>query len=190
MIYERLCRFSERVTIRSDQPQRDKELRRAVKFVASMMTLTVKGVKAAADLVAILLFLSVTTLLYTLGLSLFIVLPLSVMASTISLYIIQTYPISLMNSYKLGLSEEADLVFEQFILVFQSGGTIFDAIEMVAHSEHPYLSKAFSQMIVRIKDGTPPETCLTDIAKDQPSDDLRRYFIAILSSLEKKTDLI
>ena len=190
VFYERLCRFSKRVTIRSDQTRGNKELRRAVKFLAPMMTLTVQGVKAATDLVAILLFVSVTTRLYTLGLSLIIALPLSVMASTIALYIIQTYPISLMNSYKLGLSEEADLVFEQFILVFQSGGTIFDAIEMVAHSEHPYLSKAFSQMIGRINDGTPPETCLMDFAKDQPSDDLRRYFVAILSSLEKKTDLI
>jgi hypothetical protein len=101
-----------------------------------------------------------------------------------------TYPVTLMNSYKLGLSEEADLVFEQFILVFQSGGTIFDAIEMVAQSDHPYLSMAFKQIISKINEGTPPETCLMEFAKDQPSDDLRRYFTAIVSSLEKKTDLI
>jgi hypothetical protein len=82
------------------------------------------------------------------------------------------------------------LVFEQFVLVFQAGGTIFDAIDMVAQSEHPYLSKAFKQMIVQINNGTPPETCLMEFAKDQPSGDLRRYFIAILSSLEKKTDLL
>ncbi|MGY5855147.1 MAG: type II secretion system F family protein, partial [Candidatus Thorarchaeota archaeon] len=105
-------------------------------------------------------------------------------------YIVITYPISLMNSYKQGLSEEADLVFEQFILVFQSGGTIFDAIEMVAQSDHPYLSNAFKQMINKINEGTPPETCLMEFAKDQPSDDLRRYFTAIVSSLEKKTDLL
>ncbi len=190
VLYERLCRFSERFTKRSDQTQGDKELRKAVKFLAPMMTLTVQGVKAAAYLTSILLFVSMTILLYIMGLSLFIVIPLSTMASIIALYIVQTYPISLMNSYKLGLSEEADLVFEQFILVFQYGGTIFDAIEMVAQSEHPYLSKAFRQMILRIDEGTPPETCLMDFAKDQPSDDLRRYFMAILSSLEKKTDLI
>ncbi len=95
-----------------------------------------------------------------------------------------------MNSYKLGLSEEADLVYEQFVLVFQTGGTIFDAIEMVAQSNHPYLSKAFNQMLDQIADGTPPETCIMDFAKNQPSDDIRRYFIAIISSLEKKTDLL
>ncbi|MHA2359448.1 MAG: type II secretion system F family protein [Candidatus Thorarchaeota archaeon] len=190
MLYERLCRFSERFTRRSDQRQGDKELRRAVKFLAPMMSLTIQGVKAAAYLTSVLFFVSLTVLLFILGLSLFIVIPLSAMVSIIALYIVQTYPISVMNSYKLGLSEEADLVFEQFILVFQSGGTIFDAIEMVAQSEHPYLSKAFRQMIVRINEGTPPETCLMDFAKDQPSDDLRRYFMAILSSLEKKTDLI
>jgi len=95
-----------------------------------------------------------------------------------------------MNSYKLGLSEEADLVFEQFILVFQTGGTIFDAIEMVAQSDHPYLSNAFQVILGRIAQGVPPETCLMDFAKDQPSTDIRRYFTAIVSSLEKKTDLL
>ncbi|MFW9871058.1 MAG: type II secretion system F family protein, partial [Candidatus Thorarchaeota archaeon] len=158
--------------------------------LAPLMTLSVRGVKAAADLISILLFVLVSILLYVLGLSLIIVVPLSGLVSIISFYIIQTYPVSLMNSYKLGLSEEADLVFEQFILVFQAGGTIFDAIEMVALSDHPYLSKAFRKMMARINEGIPPETCLMEFAKEQPSDDLRRYFIAILSSLEKKTDLI
>ncbi|MFW9982762.1 MAG: type II secretion system F family protein [Candidatus Thorarchaeota archaeon] len=190
MIYERLCNFSERLTMRSEQTQSDKELTRAVKFLAPMMKLSVRGVKAAADLTFVLLFVSVSFLLFMVGLSLLVIIPLSALVSIISFYIVQTYPVSLMNSYKLGLSEEADLVFEQFILVFQSGGTIFDAIEMVALSDHPYLSKAFRKMITRINEGIPPETCLMEFAKEQPSDDLRRYFIAILSSLEKKTDLI
>ncbi|MHA2159743.1 MAG: type II secretion system F family protein, partial [Candidatus Thorarchaeota archaeon] len=189
MIYERLCRFSEKFSRTSDSPK-NKELKKAVKFLTPLMILTVHGVKSAANLTSLVVFVSLAALLSLLGLSLLIVIPLTAMAAVVILYIVQTYPISLMNSYKLGLSEEADLVFEQFILVFQAGGTIFDAIEMVALSEHPYLSKAFRQMLVRINEGTPPETCLMEFAKDQPSDDLRRYFLAILSSLEKKTDLI
>jgi Flp pilus assembly protein TadB len=154
------------------------------------MDISVRGVKAAANLLSVLILVLVVFLLTFLELSLLVVAPLAGMASVVTYYIIATYPTSVMNSYKLGLSEEADLVFEQFILVFQSGGTIFDAIEMVAQSDHPYLSLAFKQMISQINEGTPPETCLMEFAKDQPSDDLRRYFTAIVSSLEKKTDLI
>ena len=190
MLYENLCRFSERIAGRTSRKLDDKELERAVKFLAPMMDISVRGVKAAANLLSVLVLLLLVFLLTFLELSLLIVAPLAGMAGVVTYYIIVTYPVSMMNSYKLGLSEEADLVFEQFILVFQSGGTIFDAIEMVAQSDHPYLSKAFTQMIGRINEGTPPETCLMDFAKDQPSDDLKRYFTAIVSSLEKKTDLI
>ncbi|MFW9980092.1 MAG: hypothetical protein ACFFEJ_18565, partial [Candidatus Thorarchaeota archaeon] len=75
-------------------------------------------------------------------------------------------------------------------IVFQSGGTIFDAIEMVANSRHPLLSAQFKKMIDRINAGTPPEACISDFAANQPSDDLRRYLMAILSSLEQKTELL
>jgi hypothetical protein len=61
---------------------------------------------------------------------------------------------------------------------------------MVAASEHPFLSKVFQHMLVQIQSGTPPETCLIDFAKNQPSDDLRRYIMGILSALEKKTELL
>ena len=190
MLYEILCRFSERIAGRTSRKLDDKDLERAVKFLAPMMDISVRGVKAAANLLSVLVLLLLVFLLTFLELSLLIVAPLAGMAAVVTYYIVVSYPVSMMNSYKLGLSEEADLVFEQFILVFQSGGTIFDAIEMVAQSDHPYLSKAFTQMIGRINEGTPPEACLMDFAKDQPSDDLRRYFTAIVSSLEKKTDLI
>ena len=190
MLYEKLCRFSERIAGRTSRKLDDKDLQRAVKFLAPLMDITVRGVKAAANLLSVLILLLLVFILTFLELSLLIVAPLAGMAAVVTYYIVVSYPVSIMNSYKLGLSEEADLVFEQFILVFQSGGTIFDAIEMVAHSDHPYLSKAFMQMIGRINEGTPPETCLMEFAKDQPSDDLRRYFTAIVSSLEKKTDMI
>ena len=190
MLYERLCKFSERIAGRMSKTPEDKELQRAVKFLAPLMNITTRGVKAAANLMSVLILVFVVFLLTFLELNLLIVAPLAGMAGVVTYYIIASYPISMMNSYKLGLSEEADLVFEQFILVFQSGGTIFDAIEMVAQSDHPYLSRAFIQMIELINEGIPPETCLMEFAKDQPSDDLRRYFAAIVSSLERKTELV
>jgi Flp pilus assembly protein TadB len=189
-LYERLCGFSEKIAGRTSRKRDDKELQKAVKFLAPMMDISVRGVSAAANLMSVLILLLVFFILSLFQLNLIIIVPLAGMAAVMTYYIIISYPVSIMNRYKLGLSEEADLVFEQFILVFQSGGTIFDAIEMVAQSEHPYLSLAFRQMIGRINDGIPPETCLMEFAKDQPSDDLRRYFTAIVSSLEKKTDLI
>jgi len=190
LLYEKLCRFSERIAGHTSRTTNNRELQRAVKFLTPIMDVSVRGVKAAANLLSVLILVFVVFLLTFLELDLVIIAPLAGMAGVVTYYIIASYPISMMNSYKLGLSEEADLVFEQFILVFQSGGTIFDAIEMVAQSDHPYLSMAFKQIIGRINDGTPPETCLMEFAKDQPSDDLRRYFTAIVSSLEKKTDLI
>ncbi len=190
LLYEKLCRFSERIVGRTVQSTHDRELQRAVKFLAPLMDISVKGVKAAANLFSVLILVSVVFLLTYLELSLIIVAPLAGIAGVVTYYIIASYPISVMNSYKLGLSEEADLVFEQFILVFQSGGTIFDAVEMVAQSNHPYLSLAFRKLIGDINEGIPPETCLMEFARNQPSDDLRRYFTAIVSSLERKTDLI
>ena len=190
LLYEKLCRASERFAGRTGRKRDDKELQRAVKFLAPMMDVSTKGVEAAANLMSILILLLAFFILTFFEISTLIVAPLAGMSAVVTYYVVVTYPIALMNSYKLGLSEEADLVFEQFILVFQSGGTIFDAIEMVAQSDHPYLSKAFKQMISEIDEGIPPETCLIEFAKSQPSDDLRRYFTAIISSLEKKTDLI
>lgn len=192
MIYERLCNFSSRIPpfSRITGKRDDRDLARAVRFLAPLMTITSQGVVAAAFLSATTtLILAILTLLFF-GVNLLITIPLSAMACLIAYFIVISYPISMMNSYKLGLSEEADLVFEQFILVFQTGGTIFDAIEMVAQSDHPYLSNAFRLILSRIAEGIPPETCLMDFAKDQPSDDIRRYFTAIVSSLEKKTDLL
>ena len=190
VMYERLCNFFDRSKGERKETQGSKELRKSIKFLSPLMTLTVGGVTGAAVWTALMIGLVLSVLFVIIGVSIFISVPLVSIVVIITAYIIVTYPISLMNSYKLGLSEEADLVFEQFILVFQSGGTIFDAIEMVAQSEHPYLSKAFMQMVGQINEGTPPETCLMEFAKEQPSDDLRRYFMAILSSLEKKTDLL
>lgn len=192
MIYERLCNISSRIVpiSRKTNETDNRDLARAVRFLKPMMTLTIKGVVAAAYLSATIILLLSMTLLLFFGVNLFITAPLAIMASLVTFYIVISYPVSMMNSYKLGLSEEADLVFEQFILVFQTGGTIFDAIEMIAQSDHPYLSNAFGLILGRIDEGIPPETCLMDFAKDQPSDDIRRYFTAIVSSLEKKTDLL
>ncbi|MFW9957330.1 MAG: type II secretion system F family protein [Candidatus Odinarchaeota archaeon] len=192
MIYERLCNFSvkippfSRITRKVD----DRELTRAVRFLLPIMTVSAQGVVSAAYLSAVLVFIGTTISLLLFGLGLLVSIPLAAMLSVVFYFIILSYPVSMMNGYKLGLSEEADIVFEQFILVFQSRGTIFDAIEMVAQSAHPYLSRAFQLMLTRIAEGVPPETCLMDFAKDQPSDDIRRYFTTIVGSLETKTDLL
>ncbi|TFG32914.1 hypothetical protein EU528_01800 [Candidatus Thorarchaeota archaeon] len=187
-----MCNSASRMVPLSWKSKRtdDRELTRAVRFLSPMMIVTAEGVVAAAYFSTVIILILSLGLLTVFGVNLFITVPLSIMASIITYYIVISYPISLMNSYKLGLSEEADLVFEQFILVFQTGGTIFDAIEMIAQSDHPYLSSAFRQILGSIAEGIPPETCLMDFAKDQPSDDIRRYFTAIVSSLEKRTDLL
>jgi hypothetical protein len=192
VIYERLCSISSRTPPFSwiKRKRDDKEIARSVRFLSPVMVITPQGVVSASILSATMIFVGTMVLLFLLGLSLLIVIPLSAMLSILIYYIVVSYPVSMMNNYKLGLSEEADIVFEQFILVFQTHGTIFDAIEMVAQSEHPYLSKVFQQMLSRIAEGVPPETCIMEFAKDQPSDDIRRYFTTIVASQEKKSDLL
>jgi hypothetical protein len=192
VIYEKLCSVSSRIPPFSWLARKvdDKELTRAVRFLSPVLAVSELGVVSASFLSTLISFIGVLVLLVIFGLYALVAVPLSAMLSIVIYYIVRTYPISLMNSYRLGLSEEADIVFEQFLLVFQTHGTIFDAIEMVAQSNHPYLSKAFQHMLGRIAEGVPPEKCIMDFAKDQPSDDIRRYFTAIISSLETKTDLL
>jgi hypothetical protein len=192
VLYEQLCRFGARIPpfSRITRKTDDRELTRAVRFLLPIMDVSVQGVVSAAYFSATITLITAFLSLFLLGLNTLVALPLSVMLAIVLYYLVLSYPISTMNSYRLGLSEEADIVFEQFILVFQNHGTIFDAIEMVAQSDHPYLSKVFRLMLGRIAQGVPPEACLMDFAKDQPSDDIRRYFTAIIASLEKKTDLL
>ncbi|MFW9845529.1 MAG: type II secretion system F family protein [Candidatus Thorarchaeota archaeon] len=168
----------------------DRELAKAVKFLEPKMQITTQGVAAASYLSSLVILFSFLVIFVLLGTHLLVAVPLSAIASAIAYYAVISYPVSTMNSYRLGLSEEADLVFEQFILVFQSGGTIFDAIEMVAQSGHPFLSDIFQNMLIQIDEGIPPETCLVEFSKNQPSDDLRRYLMGIISALEKKTELL
>jgi Flp pilus assembly protein TadB len=192
LLYESLCNVSSKIPLFSKLGayNKDKELEKAVKFLTPLMNVTAQGVVSAAFLMTLISFLGVSVFLHMLGMNPFISIPLGAITGVLVYYSILTFPINKMSSYKLSLSEESDLIFEQFILVFQSGGTIFDAIEMVAKSNHPYLSLAFQQMLARINQGIPPERCILEFTQAQPSDDLRRYFTAIISSLEQKTDLL
>jgi hypothetical protein len=192
VIYERLCSICSKIPPFSETKRKidDKDLIRAARFLSPVMVITPQGVVSASFLSATLILFGAMVSLLLLGLNILVAIPLSAMLSIVVYYIVISYPISLMNGYRLGLSEEADIVFEQFILIFQTHGTIFDAIEMVAQSEHPYLSKVFQQILGRIAEGVPPETCIMEFAKDQPSDDIRRYFTTIISSLETKSDLL
>jgi hypothetical protein len=191
-MYELLCNFCARIPPFSSFGARreDREIAKAVKFLEARMRVNTQGVFSASYFSSTLVLVFSLMVFILLDASILIALPICTIASAITYYAVVSYPVSTMNSYKLSLSEEADLVFEQFVLVFQTGGTIFDAIEMVALSEHPFLSKVFQDIMVQIQDGTPPETCLMEFAKNQPSDDLRRYILGILSALEKKTELL
>ena len=106
MIYERLCNFSSRIPpfSRITRKSEDRELTRAVRFLLPLMTITSQGVVAASYL------MDTTTLILTLLLltffvdNLLITIPLSAMACLVAYFIVISYPISMMNSYKLGLS--------------------------------------------------------------------------------------
>ncbi|NHJ12864.1 MAG: hypothetical protein EAX95_04270 [Candidatus Thorarchaeota archaeon] len=191
-MYEGLCRISSKIPPFKQLGARrqDRELSKAVGFLKPLLTLSVQGVVAAAYLTSMLTLLFTAIFLFFIELSIIIIIPVSFLGAIIVYFLVVSYPVTLMNGYKLSLSEESDLVFEQFVLVFQSGGTIFDAVEMVAQSDHPFLSKAFQEILRKVNDGIPPERSLAEFARNQPSDDLRRYITGILSALEKKTEML
>jgi hypothetical protein len=154
------------------------------------MRLSPESVISTAYLMAVFTFLGSFIILFFSGVLWMLVLLISVLLTVLSYYAILYYPISLMNRYKLLLSEQSDLMFEQFALVYQAGGTIFDAIEMIAQSEHPYLSKAFQGILAETQKGIAPERALMSFANNQPSQDMRRYIITILSASERDVDLL
>ncbi len=191
MIYERLCKVSQLIPLLNRYKEGERrDLERAVKFLKPLMKISAEGVLAAARLMGILMTLLFVFLLLFLNSSILVATPLSLIVGVLTYYVVASYPINTMNSYKIELSEESDIIFEQFLLTFQSGGTIFDAFEMIANSSHPYLSKTFQSMMLEIDRGRSPEELLREFAHNQPSDDLRRYFIGVLSSLEQKTDVL
>jgi len=191
-MYERLCRVGLKIPPFAllGRRKKDRELDRAVRFLAPKMNLTSQGVASTSYLVAFLVLVGLLWSMSLLATNPLVIVPPSTIIAVVAYYFMVSYPVSLMNSYKSALSEEADIVFEQFVLVFQSRGTIFDAIEMVAQSEHPYLSESFRRILDQTQNGVPPEKAIADFARDQPSDDLRRYLLAVLTALEKKTDLL
>lgn len=192
MVFENLCHFASKTPPFSTLAKtRDNEdMGRAVAFLTPILSLSVSSVYSAAYLVSMISFAATALLLVVIGSSIFLIVPVSLLTAVFAYYVIVTHPERIMDSYKVTLSEHADILFEQFVLVYTSGGTIFDAIEMVAQSGFPYLSNAFRDMLLRIQNGVPPERCLAEFAENQPSKDLRRYITAILSSSESETDLL
>ncbi|NWF95278.1 MAG: type II secretion system F family protein [Candidatus Thorarchaeota archaeon] len=190
--YEQLCRLGERLgpLARPRASGADRELSKATVFLRPLMVISVEGVTGASRLITVIAFLVGTIGLTLLGLSIAAAVPMSLMLAVLSYYGVTLYPVSLMNSYKVQLSEESDIMFEQFILVFQSGGSIFDAIELVAQSDHPYLSAAFRRILADVEQGKPPEEALVEFGRSQPSEDLRRYLTGVVSALEQKTELL
>ena len=149
MIYERLCHIGERVPLfrRVGERSQDSELRKAAKFLSPIMDITVIGVVSASYLIGFLSLLSVFLALTVFQVSVLIALPLSAIFSVIAYYSVISYPVSLMNGYRLSLSEEADIVYEQFVLVFQSGGTIFE--KSVVSCGISFMSK--SDLVMQLK---------------------------------------
>ncbi len=192
MVFESLCQFASRIPPFSTiaQTRENEDMGRAVAFLSPLLSLSVLSVYSAAYLVSTVAFTGIALLLFASQNPPFLLAPISLLGGVLSYYSIVTHPERIMDGYRVTLSEHADMIFEQFVLVYASGGTVFDAIEMIAQSGYPYLSRAFGDMLLQIQDGVPPEHCLSEFAKNQPSKDLRRYITAILSSSERETVLL
>jgi hypothetical protein len=89
----------------------DKELSKAVAFLAQTMRITEVGVIAAAYLCSFVVLLFSAVILVLANFHPLLVLPLSLVSTALVYYGVSTYPVSLMNRSKLLLSEEADLIY-------------------------------------------------------------------------------
>ncbi|MCK5151557.1 MAG: hypothetical protein KAQ65_06950, partial [Candidatus Thorarchaeota archaeon] len=88
-IYERLCRISQRLPLhRIGGRTRDRDLLKAVVFLSPLMKITPEGIVSASYFTAILIFISLTSILYLLNVSLLIGVLLSLLASLIVYYVV------------------------------------------------------------------------------------------------------
>ncbi|MHA2188496.1 MAG: hypothetical protein ACW99V_09695, partial [Candidatus Thorarchaeota archaeon] len=101
---------------RLNRKRSDKDLTKSLQFLTPIMTLSLEGVVSASYLMAILTFGLTSVILLIFNVLYYLVGFLSALAAILVYYVMISYPTSVMNSYKLSLSEEADMVFEQFIL--------------------------------------------------------------------------
>ncbi len=88
------------------------------------------------------------------------------------------------------LEKFSDLIARTMHMGMGSTGSLFRAIQLVAQSNFPLISKDFQGLIYQINNGCSPEELLYNYAIQQPSKTLKNQFLALLSSPSINNDLV
>jgi len=129
--------------------------------------ITIYDVGAASIFTFILSFIIINLVLfqYNYLMSFMISLILSLVISRkLYYYIINEFEFQYLNSLQF-----LDLMYQDFLIIKNSTQSIFDAIEFVANSNYPVVSKNFKDIVFNINNGESPETLLLNYSRYLPN---------------------
>ncbi|MHA1694615.1 MAG: hypothetical protein ACTSYZ_08175 [Candidatus Helarchaeota archaeon] len=83
-----------------------------------------------------------------------------------------------------------DLIYQDFILILKSSGTLLDCIKYVSKSDYPIISGYFKEIVKKINMGQTPEHLLIEFAGIIANPTFKENFLSLLSSDIHNNDLI
>ncbi|MHA1321909.1 MAG: hypothetical protein ACTSRL_03865 [Candidatus Helarchaeota archaeon] len=98
-------------------------------------------------------------------------------------YKIFQYPLAIFTQERLILLKYSDLAFQNFLLILNTTGSIFDAIQFIYEANYPLLSKMFNEMLFQINfNGKSPESLLQNFIDQLPNSNLKERLINLLAT--------
>jgi pilus assembly protein TadC len=82
------------------------------------------------------------------------------------------------------MAKYAGLILQEIYFIVKTGGSIFDALNIISRANYPMVSEKFREILLRIQNGESPEQMILNFAYTQPSDAFRRGLVEFISSYE------
>ncbi|TFF88081.1 MAG: hypothetical protein EU549_03670 [Promethearchaeota archaeon] len=112
--------------------------------------------------------------------------PVSVILSLILARKVYSYPIIKYKIQKSSFLQYLDLVYQDFLIILKSNGTVFDFIKYISESNYPVIAKKFKEMIKNLNYGSDPERLLLNFINFTGIRTFKEKMLFILSSNLKK----
>jgi hypothetical protein len=184
-VFDTVCKFSGSVSL----------LRKlGVKMVNDRLSQSAKYYGYVAAEVASCAFCVASVLAATFFFCLLLINPLlgivvSIGVAYFAYLLIVNYLPQKLRKEQVAISRYASLILGEFYFMLQSTGSVFDALQVVALGDYPFVSKKFREMIKRVHNGEHPENLVLRYANSQPCEALRQGLIELLSAqpLSSKT---
>ncbi|MBD3228137.1 MAG: hypothetical protein GF329_08105 [Candidatus Lokiarchaeota archaeon] len=107
---------------------------------------------------------------------------ISVIISVIISRKVYYYPILKYKIQKNDFLQYLDLVYQDFLIVLKSNGTIFDCVKYVSQSNYPIISNKFKNIIEEINFGSDPETLILEFVNLTGINSFKEKFLPLLNS--------